>query len=144
MARTHHIRLEHDLLPREPEHEPVARHETVVAAAVAVERLALRVELVAVRLQHEPETLVREIHPREEPVVADPCLRLDREPRHTQCDGPERRLEGSGCPGVGGGEHASDLVALPQGQPRAPGQHRRRPQARSTCRVGDGQGVGER
>ena len=42
---------------------------TVVAAAVAVERLRFRMELVAVRLQHDPKALVREVHPREEPVV---------------------------------------------------------------------------
>src|SRR5690349_7642212 len=40
----HHLRLEHDLLPGEAEHEPVAGHEPVVAAAVTVESLSPGVE----------------------------------------------------------------------------------------------------
>ena len=144
MARRTHLGLEHHLLPREPEHEPVAGHEPVVAAAVAVEGLRSVVELVLSASSTMPQT----------PRPRGPPARRTRRsgsasgarrtsPGTLQCDGPQHRLERPGRPRVGGGEHASDLVALPPGQP-APGPAPPRPQARSTRGVGDGQGVGER
>ncbi len=65
----------------------------VVAAAVRCERGAMPVELKGVRLEHQPESLIGEVHPTQELRLPDRDLRADAEPRDFQRDGPQRGLE---------------------------------------------------
>ncbi len=66
-------------------------------------------ELEALALDDDAQAAVGQVDPADETVaVVDPDLGLDRQPRHLEEDGAQRRLERVGGPRVGALEHLPD------------------------------------
>jgi len=56
-----------DVVPREPEHRPSHRHQTVLAIAIMAEGVKRRVRLVAVDLDRQSVNRVGKIDPADQP-----------------------------------------------------------------------------